>query len=165
HLDALRAALRNKTSLFAGHSGAGKSTLVNKLIPDLNLKTAGISGFSGKGIHTTTFAEMFPLPPARPSGGEGPGGRASPASDTAASDGYIIDTPGIREFGIFDIQREELSHYFIEMRERFNQCKFDNCRHINEPGCAVIKAVGNGEISLSRYESYLSMYEGFDSRA
>ncbi|QEC52219.1 ribosome biogenesis GTPase [Anseongella ginsenosidimutans] len=149
NLDDLRKTLLIKTSLFAGHSGAGKSTLINKLIPDLDLKTASISDFSGKGIHTTTFAEMFALP------GESGG--------TAA--GYLIDTPGIREFGIFDIKREEISHYFVEMRERFNQCKFDNCRHINEPGCAIIRAVENGEIALSRYESYLSMYEGFDNRA
>jgi len=143
NLDQLREILLKKTSLFAGHSGAGKSTLINKLIPGLDLKTAAVSNFSGQGTHTTTFAEMFELP----------GG------------GYLIDTPGIREFGIYDISREELSHYFVEMRARFNQCRFDNCRHINEPGCAVIHAVEANEIALSRYESYLSMYEGFDTRA
>lgn len=145
HVEDLRTILSNKTSLLAGHSGAGKSTLINRLIPDLALKTAPVSDFSGQGIHTTTFAEMYALP----------------GNDEA----YLIDTPGIREFGIFDISREELSHFFLEMRERFNQCKFDNCRHINEPGCAIIGAVENGEIALSRYQSYLSMYEGFDSRA
>lgn len=145
-LDELEAILRNKTSLLSGHSGSGKSTLINRLIPGLNLKTAAISDFSGKGIHTTTFAEMFELP----------------AKDHG---GYIIDTPGIREFGIIDIPPEELSHYFVEMRDRFNCCRFDDCRHINEPGCAVIEAVEEGEIAQSRYESYLSMYEGFDNRA
>lgn len=143
NLDQLNERLVNKTSLFAGHSGAGKSTLINQLIPGLNLKTAEISSFSGQGIHTTTFAEMFELP----------------------IGGYLIDTPGIREFGIYDIGREELSHYFKEMQARFNQCRFDNCRHINEPGCAVIEAVQNDEIALSRYESYLSMYDNFDTRA
>lgn len=149
HLEALKELLKDKTSLLAGHSGAGKSTLINRLIPGLQLKTASISGFSGKGIHTTTFAEMFELP-------QQPDGAAS---------GYIIDTPGIKEFGIFDISREELSHYFVEMRDRFNQCKFDNCRHISEPGCAIIRAVESGDIAISRYESYLSMYEGFDNRS
>lgn len=150
-LDELRELLAEKTSLLAGHSGAGKSTLINKLIPGMDLKTANISGFSGKGTHTTTFAEMYELPPA-----------GAPAEKAG---GYIIDTPGIREFGIFDIPPEELSHYFPEMRERFNQCKFDNCRHLNEPGCAIVKAVEKEEIALSRYESYLSMYENFDTRA
>ncbi|HVV53864.1 MAG TPA: GTPase RsgA, partial [Mucilaginibacter sp.] len=93
--------------------------------------------------HTTTFAEMFELP----------------------QGGCIIDTPGIRELGVIDIEKNELSHFFPEMRARLNQCRFNSCRHINEPGCAVIKAVEEGEIALSRYESYISIYSGYDSRA
>src|SRR5690606_11370821 len=114
-----------------------------KLIPGLDLKTAAVSNFSGQGTHTTTFAEMFELP----------GG------------GYLIDTPGIREFGIYDISREELSHYFVEMRARFNQCRFDNCRHINEPCWVVYKPLDSDELARGRYDSYLSMFEGFDTRA
>src|SRR3546814_911056 len=133
--------------------------------------------FRSKGIHTTTVAEMFELPPPdhqrlsneHSLGSSGAGGRvpepADPAGQHPEPSGYLIDTPGIKEFGIIDIAKEELSHFFVEMRERFNQCKFDNCRHINEPGCAVIKAVEAGEIDVSRYESYLSMYDGFDNRA
>lgn len=185
NLDELRKILLNKTSLLAGHSGAGKSTLINALIPHLDLKTASISDFSGKGIHTTTFAEMFALPrptdaqskPEQTSGERGPegtsgerglegtSGERGPEGTNSPAAGYLIDTPGIREFGIYDIKPEEISHYFVEMRARFNECKFDNCRHLNEPGCAIIRAVETGEIALSRYESYLSMYEGFNNRA
>src|SRR5690606_7242117 len=112
-------------------------------LPDFNLKTGEVSEWSDKGQHTTTFAEMHQLP----------------------FGGYLIDTPGIRELGIVDIEKEELSHFFVEMRERLNQCKFNNCRHINEPGCAVIKAVEEGEIEPSRYDSYQSIYFGNDTRA
>lgn len=143
NLEQVKRLLQDKISLLAGHSGVGKSTLINRLIPGLLLKTAGISDFSSKGVHTTTYAEMFDLP----------------------FGGKIIDTPGIKEFGLTDMEQAELSHYFPEMRERFNQCKFDDCSHRNEPGCAIIEAVEEGEISLSRYESYLSMYEGYDNRA
>ena len=135
--------LKDKTTLFSGHSGVGKSSLINALMPDLDIKTGEVSEASDKGQHTTTFAEMHELP----------------------FGGYLIDTPGIRELGIFDIRPEELGHYFVEMRALLNQCRFHNCRHVNEPGCAVIKAVEEGEIELSRYESYLSIYHGNETRA
>jgi len=141
--DIIKNLLKDKITLFSGHSGVGKSTLINKLLPDLDLRTGEVSEWSDKGMHTTTFAEMFQLP----------------------QGGFIIDTPGIRELGVIDIEKAELSHFFPEMRALLNQCRFNNCNHINEPGCAVIKAVENGEIELSRYESYLSIYHGNDTRA
>ncbi|MFA6276060.1 MAG: ribosome small subunit-dependent GTPase A [Pedobacter sp.] len=143
NVDQIKDLLKDKTTLFSGHSGVGKSSLINALLPGFEIKTGEISDWSDKGQHTTTFAEMHSLP----------------------FGGYLIDTPGIRELGIFDIRPEELSHYFVEMRERLNQCRFNNCRHVNEPGCAVIKAVENGEIEVSRYESYLSIFHGNDTRA
>jgi ribosome biogenesis GTPase len=143
NIDAVAEAIKDKVTLFSGHSGVGKSSLINLLIPDLSLRTSEISEWHDKGMHTTTFAEMFELP----------------------QGGYIIDTPGIRELGIIDIEKQELSHFFPEMRARLNQCRFNSCRHINEPGCAVIKSVEEGEIELSRYESYLSIYHGNDTRA
>lgn len=135
--------LKDKTTLFSGHSGVGKSSLINALLPGRSIKTGEISESSDKGQHTTTFAEMHTLP----------------------FGGYLIDTPGIRELGIFDIRPEELGHYFREMKAMLNQCRFNNCRHVNEPGCAVIKAVENGDIEISRYESYLSIYHGNETRA
>ncbi|MFB9841052.1 ribosome small subunit-dependent GTPase A [Mucilaginibacter ginsenosidivorans] len=143
NIDELAGQITGKVTLFSGHSGVGKSSLINVLLPDLKLRTTEISEWHDKGMHTTTFAEMFELP----------------------QGGYIIDTPGIRELGVIDIEKNELSHFFPEMRARLNQCRFNSCRHINEPGCAVIKAVENGEIELSRYESYLSIYHGNDTRA
>ena len=142
-IDQLKTLLKDKTTLFSGHSGVGKSSLINALLPGFSIKTGEVSEWSDKGQHTTTFAEMHALP----------------------FGGYLIDTPGIRELGIFDIRPEELSHYFVEMRERLNQCKFNNCRHVNEPGCAIIQAVEGGEIAPSRYDSYLSIYHGNDTRA
>jgi len=142
-VDEVAALLQNKVTLFSGHSGVGKSSLINALLPDLKLRTTEISEWHDKGMHTTTFAEMFELP----------------------QGGYIIDTPGIRELGVIDIEKNELGHFFPEMRARLNQCRYNSCRHINEPGCAVIKAVEDGEIELSRYESYLSIYHGNDTRA
>lgn len=141
-IEELRALLNGKTSLLSGHSGVGKSTLINLLVPDLELKTSEISDFSDKGVHTTTFAEMFEI----------------------SDDTFIIDTPGIKELGIVDIPPAELSHFFPEMRERLNQCRFNNCTHFNEPGCAVVEAVRQNAISLTRYESYLSMLHGGDNR-
>lgn len=135
--------LKDKITLFSGHSGVGKSSLINALLPELDLRTHMVSDWSDKGMHTTTFAEMFELP----------------------QGGFIIDTPGIRELGVIDIEKQELGHFFPEMRERMNQCRFNNCRHINEPGCAVLEALEEGEITLSRYESYLSIYHGNDTRA
>jgi ribosome biogenesis GTPase / thiamine phosphate phosphatase len=135
--------LKDKVSLFTGHSGVGKSTLINKIIPGISLKTGNISEWSEKGQHTTTFAEMHELP----------------------FGGYLIDSPGIRELGIIDIEPEELGHFFPEIRELMNECKFNNCRHINEPGCAVLEALEEGEIEPSRYDSYLSIYHGNDTRS
>ncbi|MCX2738789.1 ribosome small subunit-dependent GTPase A [Pontibacter anaerobius] len=141
-IDEIKALLHDKTTLLSGHSGVGKSSLINLIVPDLELKTSEISDFSDKGVHTTTFAEMFEIDP----------------------ETFVIDTPGIKELGIVDIPPAELSHFFPEMRERLNQCRFNNCTHFNEPGCAVIEAVRHNEISLTRYESYLSMLHGQDNR-
>jgi ribosome biogenesis GTPase len=141
-VDEFRQLLDHKVTLLSGHSGVGKSSLVNAIAPDLNLRTNEVSTFANKGVHTTTFAEMFELAP----------------------DTYIIDTPGIKELGLIDTSKEEISHYFPEMRNRLNQCRFHNCLHINEPGCAIKDAVGEGEIAESRYMSYLSMMEGGDNR-
>ena len=143
NVEQVSAIIKDKMTLFSGHSGVGKSSLINALVPELQLRTTQISEWHDKGVHTTTFAEMFELP----------------------QGGYIIDTPGIRELGVIDIEKNELSHFFPEMRALLNQCRFNSCRHINEPGCAVIKAVEEGEIELSRYESYLSIYNGNDTRA
>lgn len=129
--------LKNTVTLFSGHSGVGKSTLINRLIPGKGLKVGEVSGWSGKGQHTTTFAEMMDLP----------------------FGGSIIDTPGVKEFGIVDMTPEELSHYFPEMRKYIGACKFNNCIHINEPDCAVKAALAEGSVSEERYGSYLSILE------
>lgn len=136
----LQELLKDRTTLLSGHSGVGKSSLLNVIFPDMNLKTSDISGWSGKGQHTTTFAEMYDLP----------------------FGGRIIDTPGMREFGLVDIEKQELSHYFPEMRERLNGCQFNNCLHYNEPGCAIKEAVNNGEIHEDRYVSYLGILESLE---
>lgn len=136
-LDEVKSLLKDKITLLSGHSGVGKSSFINVLFPDLQLKTQEVSDWSGKGLHTTTFAEMFDLP----------GG------------GRIIDTPGIRELGLVDISKQELSHYFPEMRALINDCQFNNCMHINEPGCAVKEAVREGKISEDRYVNYVVILE------
>ncbi|GAB4045801.1 ribosome small subunit-dependent GTPase A [Spirosoma litoris] len=141
-VDTFRQLLDHKVTLLSGHSGVGKSSLVNAIAPELNLRTSEVSSFANKGVHTTTFAEMFELSP----------------------DTFIIDTPGIKELGLMDTSKEEVSHYFPEMRDRLNQCRFHNCLHFNEPGCAIKEAVAEGEIAESRYMSYLSMIEGGDNR-
>jgi ribosome biogenesis GTPase len=141
-LGELKGLLHNKTTLISGHSGVGKSTFINTVFPELALRTQEVSGWSGKGLHTTTFAEMFDLP----------GG------------GSIIDTPGIRELGLVGISRQELSHYYPEMRELISQCQFNNCLHMNEPGCAVKEAVRNGTIHPDRYVSYCTILDSIEER-
>lgn len=142
-IDELKQRCKDKTTLFSGHSGVGKSTLVNNIIPGIRLKTSAVSDASSKGVHTTTFAEMHLIP----------GG------------GFIIDSPGIRELGIVELQKKEISHYFPEMRALLMDCKFNNCSHTNEPGCAIKAAVDHNVISLIRYESYLSILANEDNRA
>lgn len=139
-LDNIKSELCGKVTLFSGNSGVGKSSLINDLIPGLDLKTAEISAAHGTGMHTTTFSEMFHLP-------EG---------------GSIIDTPGVRGFGTVDFERNEVAHYFPEIFEKSNECRFNNCTHTCEPGCAVIRAVEDSEIAASRYASYLSIREDAD---
>ena len=136
--------LRNKTSLLSGHSGVGKSSFINVVVPGRELKTQGVSGWSGKGLHTTTFAEMYDLP---------------------LLNAHIIDTPGIREFGLVDIPKQELSHYFPEMRSRLNECQFNNCMHTNEPGCAIKKALNEGNLSLDRYVSYCMLLDSIEEKS
>lgn len=142
NLEVIKQLLRDKVSLVSGHSGVGKSTLINAIEPGLQLKTGEISQVHLKGKHTTTFAEMFKL----------------------SDNGFIIDTPGIKEFGLVDFEPWELCHYFPEMRQLFNQCKFDNCTHMHEPGCEVKKNLEAGNISISRYSNYLNMLTGEDNR-
>ena len=139
-LDELNAVLKDKTTLMSGHSGVGKSSLLNVLFPGMNRKTQDVSGWSGKGQHTTTFAEMFDLP----------------------QGGKIIDTPGMREFGIVDLSKQELSHYFPEMKDLIQQCQFNNCLHSNEPGCAIKAAVNQGIIHEDRYVSYRTILDSFE---
>jgi len=138
--DLLVECLHNRITLISGHSGVGKSTFINALLPGLDLRTENVSSWSGKGMHTTTFAEMFDLP----------------------SGGAIIDTPGVKEFGLVDISRQELSHYFPEMLRILPDCQFNNCLHLNEPGCAVKDAVRNGLIDADRYISYCTILDSID---
>lgn len=139
----IRAILKNKSTLFAGHSGVGKSTLLNKISPSINQSIGDVSEFSEKGKHTTTFAEMFLLD----------------------STTFVIDTPGVKEWGLVDMNDQEISDYFPEMRDLRLQCKFGSrCIHINEPKCAITQAVQDGAIALSRYENYVSMIRGEDNR-
>lgn len=153
-IDALTADLRGKTTLFSGNSGVGKSTLLNRLVPEACAKTAEISIAHDQGQHTTTFSEMYDLPMA--------GLDTERAAD--CDPGRIIDTPGIRGFGTFDFEREEVSHYFREIFQIGRECRFSNCTHTHEPGCAVTKALDNHEIAESRYQSYLSMLDDKDER-
>ena len=141
-LEEVKALLKDKTTLISGHSGVGKSSFINAVFPELSLKTQDVSGWSGKGLHTTTFAEMFDLP----------------------FGGKIIDTPGMREFALMDIEEQEVSHYFPEMRELINECRFNDCMHIDEPGCAVTKSVEEGKISSQRYINYLNILSSMEGR-
>lgn len=141
-MNLLKEQLHGKTALFSGHSGVGKSTLINALVPDLNLRTDVISSYSGKGQHTTTFAELFDLP----------------------HGGHIIDTPGVKEFGLVGMEQDELAGYFPEMRRLMLSCKFNNCQHINEPGCAIKKALETGQVSPERYDSYQAIRESLQKQ-
>lgn len=134
-VDEVKELLKEKITLISGHSGVGKSSFINIIFPEKNLKTKEVSGWSGKGMHTTTFAEMFDLP----------------------FGGKIIDTPGIRELGLVDISKQELSHYYPEMRDTLQDCQFNNCLHVEEPGCAIKAAVESGKIYADRYVSYLNI--------
>ncbi|HEX7903057.1 MAG TPA: ribosome small subunit-dependent GTPase A [Chitinophagaceae bacterium] len=142
-IDEIKQMLQDKITLISGHSGVGKSSLLNAILPDLQLRTRDVSGWSGKGMHTTTFAEMYDLP----------------------FGGKLIDTPGMRELGLVDIDKQELSHYFPEMRTRLNNCQFNNCLHINEPGCAIKEAVNRGEIHEDRYVSYLTIMDSLEEKS
>ncbi len=135
--------MKNKITLISGHSGVGKSSFLNVVFPDKELKTQEVSGWSGKGQHTTTFAEMYDLP----------------------FGGSIIDTPGMREFGLVDIDKQEVSHYFPEMKERLNNCQFNNCLHFNEPGCAIKDATASGQIHEDRYVSYVNIMESIEGKS
>ena len=137
-IDEVKVSMKNKTTMFSGHSGVGKSTLINAIEPTLNLKTKEVSKQHRQGMHTTTFAEMFHL----------------------SFGGFIIDTPGIKGFGVVDFEPHQITDYFPEFFKLKSKCKFNNCLHINEPKCAVKEAVENGEIAYSRYNSYLQMVEG-----
>jgi ribosome biogenesis GTPase len=139
-VEELRAELQGKITLLSGHSGVGKSTLINAIDENLRIKTGDISQYHNKGMHTTTFSEMYPL----------------------SLGGYLIDTPGIKGFGTINIKQEEASHYFPEIFKVSQKCKFTNCTHVHEPGCAVRQAIENHEISQSRYTSYLSILEDAD---
>lgn len=142
NIEDIKILLKDKITLISGHSGVGKSTFINTIIPHVQIKTQDISGWSGKGQHTTTFAEMYELP----------------------FEGKIIDTPGMKEFGLVDIERQEVSGYFPEMKERLNNCQFNNCLHINEPGCAIKQAVIDGEIDEDRYVSYFNIVDSIPER-
>lgn len=143
-IDVLRHVIEGQTTLFSGHSGVGKSALLNALCPGLNLRVGDISDWSLKGRHTTTFAEIFPL--------------AMEGGGTTR----LIDTPGIKEFGMVDFSREELSHFFPEMRPLIPQCRFANCTHTHEPDCAVKQAVEDGTLSAERYHNYLNILESIE---
>jgi ribosome biogenesis GTPase len=138
----LKERVRNIITLFSGHSGVGKSTLINRLLPGKELRTQEVSDWSGKGQHTTTFAEMFDLP----------------------DGGAIIDTPGVKEFGLIDFEREELAQYFPEMRRLMHDCKFNNCLHINEPGCAVKEGVNAGTVAIDRYANYMTILDTIEKK-
>lgn len=137
NVDKLNAFIADKVTLFSGNSGVGKSTLINAILPESLAKTGNISEYHNKGKHTTTFSEMFEL----------------------SAGGYLIDTPGIKGFGVIDMEESEIGHYFKEIFQYSSGCRFNNCTHVHEPGCAVRDAVDGSYISISRYQSYLSILE------
>jgi ribosome biogenesis GTPase / thiamine phosphate phosphatase len=141
-MDVITQLIQGKQTLFTGHSGVGKSTIINMLLPHLDLRTMEVSDWSGKGMHTTTYAEMFDLP----------------------TSGAIIDTPGIRELGIVDMSRAEVGGYYNEIKKVARDCKYNNCMHLNEPSCAVMDAVQNNLIAIERYESYLKVLATIDDK-
>lgn len=141
-MDVIQHLIDGKQTLFTGHSGVGKSTIINQLLPQLDLRTKEVSDWSGKGMHTTTYAEMFDLP----------------------TSGAIIDTPGIRELGIVEMKKAEVGGYYPEIKAHAADCKYNNCMHINEPKCAVLIAVENGEISPERMESYIKVMDTIDDK-
>ncbi len=141
-IDLLKSLLQGKKTLFSGHSGVGKSTLINQIVPQYNLKTEVVSSYSGKGQHTTTFAEMFDL------------------NENSA----LIDTPGLKEFGIVNVQQQELAQYFPEMKQLAAQCKYHNCQHINEPKCAVKQALSEGLVAEERYVNYIQIWESIATK-
>ena len=147
-LDEVRTLIAGKTVLFSGHSGVGKSALLNALCPGLDLRTGDLSDWSLKGKHTTTFAEIHPVP-------------LLTLNSKLLT--FLIDTPGIKEFGMVDFNAQELSHFFPEMRAVLHDCRFANCTHRHEPGCAVMQAVDDGRISPERYQNYLNILESVDS--
>jgi len=140
NLENFKEVLKDKISLLSGHSGVGKSALVNAIEPSLNIKVQALSAFHNKGRHTTTYAQLHKL----------------------SFGGYVVDTPGIKEFGLYDFSKEEVSHYFPEMRILIDKCKFNNCSHQNEPGCAVLDALEKGNIAPTRYKNYLNIYNNPD---
>lgn len=141
-IEEIKKTLEGNVTLISGNSGVGKSSIINRLIPDLNLRTAKISTTHDTGMHTTTFSEMFPL---------------------SSLDGYIIDTPGVKGFGTIDFDKSEVAHFFPEIFEISADCRYNNCSHTHEPGCAVLAALEDSRISQSRYNSYLSILEDGDS--
>ena len=140
-IESLKQLMQGKTVLFSGHSGVGKSALIKAVAPEMDIKIGEISSVHNKGKHTTTFAQMYPI---------------------ESVDGFIIDTPGIKEFGLIQYSKEEIRDYFPEIRQYNNCCRFDNCMHVHEPGCAVLKAVEEGKIPSSRYLNYLAILQDDD---
>jgi ribosome biogenesis GTPase len=138
NLETVKELMRDKISLISGNSGVGKTTMLNAFDPDLNLKTGEISDYHKQGKHITTFPEMHRMP----------------------FGGFVIDTPGIRGFGVVDMERNEIYHFFREIFKKSKECRFNNCLHLDEPGCAVRRAVENGDIDFLRYKSYLNIIEG-----